>query len=99
MAEHIRGVIQHFKQDDPVGVPKNYEGQIPDPIPIPNLEKDFSGTKMSFEGITVHGLRKFRLDHVVSDLSALKVKAKMPYFWNTFQFSHCCTDFGRSFDG
>ena len=73
LSQHIRDVIEHFKQDDPLGVPKNFEGQIPDPIPIPDLEKDFSGTKMSFEGITVHGLRKFRLEHVVSDLSSLTV--------------------------
>lgn len=72
LSEHIRNVIEHFKQEDPVGVPKHFEGQIPDPIPIPDLQQDFSGTKMSFEGLKVHGLRRFRIEHVVSDLSALK---------------------------
>jgi len=51
--EHIRNVIEHFKQDDPVGLEKDLNDQIPDPMPIPNLDKDFSGVLMKFRPLSI----------------------------------------------
>lgn len=70
---HVRNIIAHFKQDDPRGVPAGMKSHIPDPMPVPNLEKEFSGTKMTFDNMTVHGLNRFRLEHVRTDASALKI--------------------------
>jgi hypothetical protein len=87
--EHIRQVIEYFKQDDPVGLPKHLDGIIPDPMTVPPLQQDFSAAKMTFEDIKVHGLSRFRLEHVRSDLSALKVlhvslSIELNYEYNTY---------------
>lgn len=73
MAQRVRAIIKHFKQDDPVGIPSEMGNLIQDPMPVPNLDQTFSGTKMKFENILLHGLSKFRLEYVRVTLSDLKV--------------------------
>ncbi|CAL8109661.1 unnamed protein product [Orchesella dallaii] len=73
MAAKIRGIIKHFKQDDPRGVPSEMGDVVKDPMPIPNLEESFSGTKMKFEDLNIHGLSKFRLDYARALISDLKI--------------------------
>ncbi|CAG7831107.1 unnamed protein product [Allacma fusca] len=70
---HVKNLIQHFKQDDPQGLPEGLNEHIPDPFPIPNMNQEFSGTKIYFENLKVYGMKRFRLEHARSDLSALKV--------------------------
>jgi hypothetical protein len=74
MAQRVRALIKHFKQDDPVGIPSEMGNIIHDPMPIPNLDKTFSGAKMKFEDLMLHGLSKFRLDYISVTLNDLKVR-------------------------
>lgn len=73
IADKLRGLIRHFKQDDPRGIPSEMGDVVKDPMPIPNLEKTFSGTKMKFEDLLMHGLSTFRLDYARALISDLKV--------------------------
>lgn len=56
-----------------MGVPEGLGVALKEPIQIPNLEQEFSGTKMKFENLSLYGVNKFRLDHVQLALSDLKV--------------------------
>jgi len=73
MAQRVRAIIKHFKQDDPLGIPSEMGNLIHDPMPIPNLDKTFSGAKMKFEDLMLHGLSKFRLEYIRVMLNDLKV--------------------------
>ncbi|ODN01552.1 hypothetical protein Ocin01_05122 [Orchesella cincta] len=73
MAEKIRGIIKHFKQDDPRGIPPEIGDVVKDPMPIPNLEQSFSGTKMKFEDLNMYGLSTFRLDYARALISDMKI--------------------------
>ena len=63
-------MIQHFKQDDPHGIPGV---PIPDPMPIPDFEGQFPGAKMKFSEAELFNLSQFRIDYVRTDLKDLKV--------------------------
>lgn len=72
MSEHILEIIEHYKQEDPVGVPGV---PIPEPLDIPPLKQSFSVATMNFKNVKLYGLSKFRIDHIESDLAAMQVKA------------------------
>lgn len=70
MSEHILEIIEHYKQEDPVGVPGV---PIPEPLDIPPLKQSFSVATMNFKNVKLYGLSKFRIDHIESDLAAMQV--------------------------
>lgn len=47
-------------------------------MPIPDMEHDFT-MRMKFHSANVHGLSKFRIDHIESDLSSLKVSVGISF--------------------
>jgi len=68
--EKIRRIVEHFKQDDPLGIPGV---PIPDPKEIPDIEKDITGAKVILTDAKMHDMSKFRIDYVRTDLKDLKV--------------------------
>lgn len=70
LSDQIRRILNHYKQADPVGIPG---APIPDPMGIPPMKHSFSVATMHFMNVNVRGLSKFRIKHVRTDLSALKV--------------------------
>ena len=75
--EKIRRIVEHFKQDDPLGIPGV---PIPDPKEIPDIEKDITGAKVILTDAKMHDMSKFRIDYVRTDLKDLKVKKFRPFF-------------------
>lgn len=93
MTAKVRGLIKHFKQDDPRGIPSEMGDLIKDPMPIPNLEQSFSGARVKFEDMSVYGLSKFRLDYARALVSELKVRYIAAYLKKTiFSIANCHMD-------
>jgi hypothetical protein len=69
-SEQVRLILDHYKQEDPVGLPG---APISDPMPIPDMKHSFTYATMHFKSAHVHGLSRFRIYHIKSDLAALKV--------------------------
>ncbi|RZC43080.1 uncharacterized protein BDFB_005214, partial [Asbolus verrucosus] len=74
ISEYILKVLDHYKQDDPVGIP---DAPIPDPLSIPPLAHSFSVGKMNFKDVKLYGLTKFRIQHVKADITAMKVETAL----------------------
>lgn len=65
----IRQLLEHFKQDDPKGIPG---APIPDPMPIPDFKGSFSVADINFSEAQLYDLSQFRLNYVRTDLKQLK---------------------------
>lgn len=79
----IRKIVDHFKQDDPLGIPGV---PIPDPKAIPDIEKDVTGAKIILRDAQMYDMSKFRIDYVRTDLKDLKViqpskESHLKLFW------------------
>ncbi|KZS07952.1 Uncharacterized protein APZ42_028321 [Daphnia magna] len=72
----IRQLLEHFKQDDPLGIPGV---PIPDPMPIPDFEGEFPAAKIKFSEAELHQLSQFRINYVRTDLKDLKVWIGMTF--------------------
>lgn len=70
MADQILKILDHYKQEDPVGIPG---AQIPDPMPIPDMKQTFTVAVMNFKNMNVLGLSKFRIVHVKSEIASMEV--------------------------
>ncbi|KAF0772364.1 Uncharacterized protein FWK35_00013791 [Aphis craccivora] len=70
LSEQIRKILRHYQRPDPVGFPG---APIPDPLSIPPMNKDFGMAVMTFKNMTVHGLSKFKVEHVNTDLKNMRV--------------------------
>lgn len=78
MSEHILEIIEHYKQEDPIGVPGV---PIPEPLDIPPMKQTFSLATMHFSNVKLYGLSKFRIDHIESDLAAMQVIIQQIFFF------------------
>jgi len=70
LSEQIRKILKHYQHPDPVGFPG---APIPDPLSIPPMNKDFGVAFMTFKNMTVHGLSKFKVESVNTDLKNMRV--------------------------
>jgi len=70
LSEQIRKILKHYQHPDPVGFPG---APIPDPLSIPPMNKDFGVAFMTFKNMTVHGLSKFKVENVNTDLKNMRV--------------------------
>lgn len=68
--QRIRLILQHYKQDDPLGLPGL---PIPDPMEIPDFKGQFPVAEIKFSEAQLYNLAKFRVDYVRTDLRDLKV--------------------------
>lgn len=72
ISEYVLGILEHYKQKDPVGVPGV---PVPDPFGIPALKHSLPFGQMHMENIKLYGLSKFRIHHVKIDLAAMRADA------------------------
>ncbi|XP_063695478.1 uncharacterized protein LOC134826900 [Culicoides brevitarsis] len=72
LSTQIFGIIEHYKQTDPVGLPGV---PIPDPMPIPDIKSSISLVHLNMKNVLSYGLSKFRIKHIKTDLKLLQVKA------------------------
>lgn len=70
VSDQILQILEHYKQDDPIGLPG---APVPDPMPIPDMKHSFSVATMNFKNVNVHGLSKFRIEHIRSNLADMEV--------------------------
>ncbi|KAF7993342.1 hypothetical protein HCN44_006402 [Aphidius gifuensis] len=70
LGDHIRLIIKHYQQDDPIGLPG---APIPDPMPVPDMKTSIMGGTINLQKINVYGLSKFRIEHVKSELAQMQV--------------------------
>lgn len=67
-------MLEHYKQDDPVGIPG---APVPEPLDVPPFKHLMSVGNMNFVNVKVYGLSKFRLSHVKADLASMQVDAAL----------------------
>lgn len=72
ISEYVLEIIEHYKQEDPVGIPG---APIPEPLDIPPLKQSFSLVTMNFKDLKLYGLSKFRIDYIETDMAAMQVFA------------------------
>jgi len=70
LSDHVRLILNHYKQKDPVGLPGS---PVSDPMPIPDMKHSFTYATMHFKSAHVHGLSRFRIQHIKSNLAAMQV--------------------------
>lgn len=64
VAAQIYSLIDHFKQDDPVGVPF----PVPDPMEIPKTEQKVLGATLKLDPVFLHGISRFRIERAAVEL-------------------------------
>ncbi|XP_043257084.1 uncharacterized protein LOC122399994 [Colletes gigas] len=74
LGDHIRAILKHYQQDDPVGLPG---APVPDPMPVPDMKHSFSMYTMNFKQVNVYGLSKFRIVRMESELSLMQVSVAL----------------------
>ncbi|XP_072388618.1 uncharacterized protein [Diabrotica undecimpunctata] len=74
LSETLLEVLNHYKQPDPLGIPG---APIPDPMPLPDMTKSFSVGRMFFKNMKLHGLKKFRIQHLMVDVTKMKLEATL----------------------
>lgn len=74
ISEHVLVILEHYKQEDPVGLPG---APIPDPMPIPPLSHSFAMGKMNMKDVQLRGLAQFRIHHVDINLGEMQVEAAL----------------------
>lgn len=70
LSDQVRLILNHYKQEDPVGLPG---APVSDPMPIPDMKHSFTYATMHFKSAHVHGLSRFRIQHIKSNLAAMQV--------------------------
>ncbi|XP_017858072.1 PREDICTED: uncharacterized protein LOC108610464 isoform X1 [Drosophila arizonae] len=72
VAAQIEGLLEHYKQEDPVGVPG---APIPDPMDVPDMAKSLGMANLNMLKVKAYGLSKFRISTVDVDFKKMKAKA------------------------
>lgn len=70
LSENIVQMLEHFKQEDPVGLPG---ADIPDPYPVPDMKQSLQLGTLYFKNTAVHGISKFRILYVNAEIGAMEV--------------------------
>lgn len=65
MTKKVYDIIEHFKSDDPVGLPAL---EIPDPVSIPDVQQTLNIGKLSMTKVKAHGISQFRIQNVTVEL-------------------------------
>lgn len=73
VAAQIEGLLEHYKQEDPVGVPG---APIPDPMDVPDMAKSLGMANLNMLKVKAYGLSKFRISTVDVDFKKMKAGDK-----------------------
>ncbi|XP_044735151.1 uncharacterized protein LOC123297519 [Chrysoperla carnea] len=74
LSDKIIEILEHYQQEDPIGIPGS---TIPDPMSIPPLKHSFSVATMNFKNVLVHGLSKFKIIHMHTDVAKMQVNVAL----------------------
>lgn len=70
LSAQIFAIIEHYKQEDPVGLPG---ATIPDPLPVPDIKQSFTLATIHMKNVLAYGLSKFKIKNMEVDINELKV--------------------------
>lgn len=73
MAQQITALLDHYKQNDPLGIPETV-ATVPDPFPVPPIKKSVGMGTLNMHQANAYGLSKFRIKSVEFDVNLLLVK-------------------------
>lgn len=73
MTKQIYALLDHYKQEDPVGLPNV---PVPDPFPVPDVKNSFAVGTLYLKNTNAYGMSKFRLKSIKTDLNELTVSLK-----------------------
>ncbi|XP_039276258.1 uncharacterized protein LOC120349757 [Nilaparvata lugens] len=77
MADQVRAVLEHYKDNpDPVGLPDTVY-KIPDPMPIPTIRQTSGYATLTMFNCSVYGLSRFRIESVYTNLAELQMVAEL----------------------
>ncbi|XP_012245044.1 uncharacterized protein LOC100746627 [Bombus impatiens] len=74
LEDHIRAIVKHYQQEDPIGLPGV---PIPDPLPVPDMKHSFSMYTMNFKQMNVYDLSKFRIVNMESELALMQISVTL----------------------
>lgn len=72
VAAQIEGLLEHYKQEDPVGVPG---APIPDPMDVPDMAKSLGMANLNMLKVKAYGLSKFRIATVDMDFKQMRASS------------------------
>ncbi|KAH8263491.1 hypothetical protein KR044_009751, partial [Drosophila immigrans] len=72
VAAQVEAWLEHFKQEDPVGLPGS---SVPDPMDCPDVAKSIGVGTLNMMQLKAHGLSKFRITMVKMDLKEMRANA------------------------
>lgn len=70
LSAQILGLIEHYKQEDPLGLPG---APVPDPFPVPDIKKSIGMGMLTMKNTLAYGFSKFRIKSIELDVNALQV--------------------------
>ncbi|XP_013098614.2 uncharacterized protein LOC106081288 [Stomoxys calcitrans] len=70
VAAQLYAVLEHYKQEDPVGLPGV---PVPDPMDVPDIKKSIAMSTLTMVQVKSYGLSKFRILSIKADLNAMTV--------------------------
>ncbi|KAH8378493.1 hypothetical protein KR093_011663, partial [Drosophila rubida] len=74
VAAQIEAVLEHFKQEDPVGLPIV---DIPDPMDCPDVAKGVGVGTLNMMQLKAHGLSKFRITMINIDMKDMRASQSL----------------------
>jgi len=71
LAIQLHQIIEHFKQEDPVGLP-----MVPmeDPISVPDVRQSMSVAMLTLTNAKLYGISQFRLKHILTEVKEMEAK-------------------------
>lgn len=74
ISDYVVAILEHYKQSDPIGLPG---APIPDPMDVPPFKHSISVGTMYFKNAKMHGLSKFRVNRVKTDIANMELNAAL----------------------
>ncbi|XP_044765416.1 uncharacterized protein LOC123321744 [Coccinella septempunctata] len=74
ISDEILLILDHYKQNDPVGLPG---APIPDPFSVPPFSHRFQIGRMHFENVKIYGLKKFRIKFMKANMAKMTVDVSL----------------------
>lgn len=71
VAAQIVGLLEHYKQKDPVGIPG---ADIKDPMDVPDISRSLGMANLNMMQVKAYGLSKFRIDSINADFKEMMVE-------------------------
>ncbi|KAG5680013.1 hypothetical protein PVAND_009546 [Polypedilum vanderplanki] len=79
MTQKVYQIIDHFKNDDPVGIPSL---EIPDPISVPDVQQNINVGKLFMSKVKAYGVSQFRIQNVTVEVDR-KMEANCGLLFDT----------------